>query len=239
MTKNEYISALGRELKRLGVADAGDVVEEYEQHFAFKSADGCSEEETAARLGDPAVLAAQFAGAGGKESSGALTKLGLGVLWVFAALFFVLLAAWAVVMAAFTLACAACAVCLLTGIGVGGLIPDMPYLCAAVFAVALAALAVLSAVGTVYYLAFVRAVVRSWTRFTHNTLAAARGCAVLPALPAVPRLGTAAARRARRMALVSLAVFAACFVLGAVISMVSAGSIEFWHAWGWFGYGAA
>lgn len=53
MTKNEYISALGRELKHLGVADAGDVVEEYEQHFAFKSADGCSEEETAARLGDP------------------------------------------------------------------------------------------------------------------------------------------------------------------------------------------
>lgn len=51
----------------------------------------------------------------------------------------------------------------------------MPYLCAAVFAVALAALAVLSAVGTVYYLAFVRAVVRSWTRFAHNTLAAARG----------------------------------------------------------------
>ena len=129
MTKNEYISALGRELKRLGVADAGDVVEEYEQHFAFKSADGCFEEETAARLGDTAVLAAQFAGAGGKESSGALTKLGLGVLWVFAALFFVLLAAWAVVMAAFTLACAACAVCLLTGIGVGGLIPDMPLIC--------------------------------------------------------------------------------------------------------------
>lgn len=180
MTKNEYISALGRELKRLGVADAGDVVEEYEQHFAFKSADGCSEEETAARLGDPAVLAAQFAGAGGKESSGALTRLGLGVLWVFAALFFVLLAAWAVVMAAFTLACAACAVCLLTGIGVGGLIPDMPYLCAAVFAVALAALAVLSAVGTVYYLAFVRAVVRSWTRFTHKRPGGAPYCLRCP-----------------------------------------------------------
>ena len=184
MTKNEYISALGRELKRLGVADAGDVVEEYEQHFAFKSADGCSEEETAARLGDTAVLAAQFAGAGGKESSGALTRLGLGVLWVFAALFFVLLAAWAVVMAAFTLACAACAVCLLTGIGVGGLIPDMPYLCAAVFAVALAALAVLSAVGTVYYLAFVRAVVRSWTRFACAARRAAPGRRCRPEGPA-------------------------------------------------------
>lgn len=43
MTKNEYISALGRELKRLGVPDAGDVLEEYEQHFAFKGADGSTE----------------------------------------------------------------------------------------------------------------------------------------------------------------------------------------------------
>ena len=48
MTKNEYISALGRELKRLGVPDAGDVLEEYEQHFAFKGADGRTEEEIAA-----------------------------------------------------------------------------------------------------------------------------------------------------------------------------------------------
>lgn len=216
------------------------MVEEYEQHFAFKSADGCSEEETAAAWATRLCWRHSSPGAGGKESSGALTKLGLGVLWVFAALFFVLLAAWAVVMAAFTLACAACAVCLLTGIGVGGLIPDMPYLCAAVFAVALAALAVLSAVGTVYYLAFVRAVVRSWTRFAHQYAGRGPGarrtaCAARPC----PRLGARCRRRARRLALVSLAVFEACFVLGAVISMVSAGSIEFWHAWGWFGYGAA
>lgn len=110
MTKAEYLSAFGRELKRLGVADAGDVLEEYEQHFEFKGRDGCTEEEISARLGDPAALAAQFAGTGTVSGSGALPAVGLGFMWIFAALFFVLLAAWAVVMAAFAIACAACAV---------------------------------------------------------------------------------------------------------------------------------
>lgn len=159
MTKAEYLSAFGRELKRLGVADAGDVLEEYEQHFEFKGRDGCTEEEeVSARLGDPAALAAQFAGTGTASGSGALTAVGLGFMWIFAALFFVLLAAWAVVMAAFAIACAACAVCLAVGVDAGGIIPDMPYYCALLYALALAALSVLSAVGTVYYALFVRAV---------------------------------------------------------------------------------
>ena len=84
-----------------------------------------------------------------------------------------LLAAWAIVMAAFAIACAACAVCLAVGVDAGGIIPDMPYYCALLYALALAALSVLSAVGTAYYALFVRAVVRSWTRFAHNTLASA------------------------------------------------------------------
>lgn len=187
MTKAEYLSAFGRELKRLGVADAGDVLEEYEQHFEFKGRDGCTEEEeVSARLGDPAALAAQFAGTGTASGSGALTAVGLGFMWIFAALFFVLLAAWAVVMAAFAIACAACAVCLAVGVDAGGIIPDMPYYCALLYALALAALSVLSAVGTVYYALFVRAVVRAWARFAHNTLASARGGAALPALPVAP-----------------------------------------------------
>ena len=34
--------------------------------------------------------------------------------------------------------------------------------------------------------------------------------------------------------LVSLALFAACFVLSYVVCALSAGSLPFWHAWGWF-----
>lgn len=58
MKKNEFMTKLVDELKKRGVEDADDVAAEYEQHFAFKLADGYSEEEIAAKLGDPAALAA-------------------------------------------------------------------------------------------------------------------------------------------------------------------------------------
>ena len=60
MTKLEFMNQLASELHKRNIADAADVLEEYEQHFAFKLSDGYSEEEIAARLGSPADLAAQF-----------------------------------------------------------------------------------------------------------------------------------------------------------------------------------
>ena len=51
MTKSEFMTRLEHELRKRNVVDAADVMEEYEQHFAFKLADGYSEEEIAAKLG--------------------------------------------------------------------------------------------------------------------------------------------------------------------------------------------
>lgn len=53
MTKSEFMTRLEHELRRRNVADAADVMEGCEQHFAFKLADGYSEEEIAAKLGTP------------------------------------------------------------------------------------------------------------------------------------------------------------------------------------------
>ena len=50
MTKHEFMARLASELHKRNVADAADVIEEYEQHFAFNLADGYSEEEIAAKL---------------------------------------------------------------------------------------------------------------------------------------------------------------------------------------------
>ena len=61
MTKLEFMTQLERALKKHGAADCEDIMEEYEQHFAFKLADGYSEEEIAAKLGAPEDLAQQFA----------------------------------------------------------------------------------------------------------------------------------------------------------------------------------
>lgn len=67
MTKLEFMTQLERALKRHGAADCEDILEEYEQHFAFKLADGYSEEEIAAKLGAPEELAQQFAPAAQKK----------------------------------------------------------------------------------------------------------------------------------------------------------------------------
>ncbi len=89
-------------------------------------------------------------------------------------------------------------------------------------------------VGCVYYAAFLRQLVRSFGRFQHNALASASGEAVLPALAINPQFSAKARRRLRAVALISLALFAACFVLSYVVCALSAGSLQFWHAWGWF-----
>lgn len=54
------MTQLENELRKRKVADAAGIIDEYGQHFAFKMADGYSEEEIAARLGDPTALAARF-----------------------------------------------------------------------------------------------------------------------------------------------------------------------------------
>ena len=90
MKKAEFLNKLNEELKKRNVPDAADILEEYEQHFDLKLADGFFEEEIAARLGDPAMLAAQFdeAERGPRKRSGSkpLTVIGLGIADVFAAL---------------------------------------------------------------------------------------------------------------------------------------------------------
>lgn len=237
MTRNEFFAKLSEELKKLSIPDAEDIISEYQQHFAFKMADGFSEEEIAAKLGDPAALASQFQGEskgyGGRKIT---TVIGLSFMDIFAGMFFILLLAWEAVMAVYSLATAVVALCVFIRINPGSLIPPMPYGIALILGLSLAALAVLAAVGSIYFAAFIRQLMRSYGRFHKNTLDVASGRAPLPSLPIYPRLPAKANRALRFVALVSLALFAATFVLGTVISMLVSGSLEFWHAWGWFGY---
>lgn len=239
MTKLEFLSALEAALERANVPDAEDIVEEYAQHFAFKLADGYSEEEIAARLGDPAALAAQFEGAGAQRGGGkkALTVLGLCFADFFFGVLCVLLFAWVVVMAALTVCCAAGTVCLLGGWNIAALLPEMPWGCAVIFAVLFAALAVLAAVGCGYFFAFVRQLMRAFGRFHKNALAQAGGGAALPSVTAYPQWTARTKRRVRRLSLIAVSVFAVCLIVGFAACAASAGAIEFWHAWGWFGHG--
>jgi len=240
MTKNEFLSKLADELKKNNVADADDIICEYEQHFAFKMADGYSEEEIAAKLGDPAELASQFEGPAQEKSYAGkklITVTGLFFVDIFIGALFILLISWEIIMAALSIVNAVIAVCLFSNTIPRSIIPHIPYLSGVVFGVAMSALSVLSATGCIYFYSFIRQFMRSYGRFHNNTIAAASGNAVLPPLAVHPKLPAKINRRIRSVTLFSLVIFTACVVLGMVISMILSGSIEFWHAWGWFGYG--
>ena len=58
MTKSQFLQALETELKNRRLPDAGEILEEYEQHFAFKLADGYTVQEIARNLGIPFEIAA-------------------------------------------------------------------------------------------------------------------------------------------------------------------------------------
>ena len=240
MTKHEFLEILTAELKHNNVADAADIMEEYEQHFAFKLSDGYSEEEIAAKLGDPKDIAAQYDSvpaekAGGKKM---ITMIGLGVADFFFGILFVLLSAWQIVMGALVIAFGTLSVCLIGELGKFPIfsVPEMPYHCAVILGIAFAALTVLSAVGAVYFFGFIKQLMRAFGRCRKNAIAAAEGKATLPSLPSHPQFTGKTKRILRTVAMIAVIVFAVCFIVGFVTCVLTAGSFEFWHTWGWFGY---
>ncbi len=252
MNRHDYLERLRAKLQENNVGDIEEIVSEYDEHFTFKLADGHSEEEIAAKLGDPETLAEQFGSSGeernspsGKPGSGkkeggrsgghkAIVVTGLIFADLFVGAFFITLAAWVFVMAAFTVTSFVIGVCLVGGLNVYSLLPPMPYWCAALFGLSFFGLSVLSAVGTVYCAAYTRQLSRAYGRFHRNCIASAAGKGALPPLPAHPNLGQKTHRRLRTVALVSLTVCAVFVIAAFAVSALSAGALGFWHAWGWF-----
>ena len=225
MTECEFMAILSAELNKLRIADAADILSEYKQHFAFKLADGLSEEEIAAKLGDPLALAAQFeAGAEPVQREKARSKLKAPVGFkIFAALTLVVFAAVCIVFSAAALAFLSISICLFGQLNIAGLLPPMPFYSAVLFAAASLALSALSGAALIYCLSLMRGLFRY---LTGSSKASGE-----PASLSKTRLKLRAAVRNL------LITFAAFFFLGISVSILSSGEPEFWHAWGWFGYG--
>ena len=104
MTKSEFITALASELNQRKIADSDEILDKYRQHFAFKLADGYTEEEIAAKLGVPLRLAAQFepsdAPKSGERRSSVLTWLWLAWADLFFGVFAAQLVAFGLVLCA-------------------------------------------------------------------------------------------------------------------------------------------
>lgn len=184
----------------------------------------------------PRDLAAQFvfgSTTGKKEKSSGgkkfLTVFGLCWADLFVGIFFICLIAFEIVIAASILAFLLAAIGLIAGIEP---VTEMPLVPSILFVGTLVSLAVVFFGLLVYYTAFMCQVFRSYSRFHHNTLASA----VLPSLPINPQITPKCNRRVRNMTLAALTVFIILLMMTVVVSAIMAGSIQFWHAWGWFGY---
>ena len=212
MTESDFISRLEKELARLGVADIDDISCEYREHFACMKDDGHTEEEISALLGSPEELAGQFAtireeGEESHEARPVVFRASAAAVLIIAA------------GLSFILAFAAAVLCLglLAGVDYGGIIPPIPYWCGIVYAIASALLSVLAAAAMLFCLS---ELMRRFNACSGGWLSS-----------------SGSRSRLRRVIRASAISFAACFVLVYAVSMLSAGSMAFWHAWHWFGYG--
>ncbi|MDW7651893.1 MAG: DUF1700 domain-containing protein [Bacillota bacterium] len=60
MNRQEFIDTLNRLLNQLSAADRDEIIYDYQEHFRIGLEEGKSEEQIAASLGDPKVIAKQF-----------------------------------------------------------------------------------------------------------------------------------------------------------------------------------
>lgn len=238
MTKQEYLNQLKIDLTKQGVADADDVVDEYEQHFAFKLADGFSEEEIAKKLGDPAAIASQFAGLpgekkrkGGKKTLLALwlTLIGVFELMLYAAFF-----CFSVALLCGAVVPAVLGVELIAGLNYLNILPPMPYSGAVIFGVSLLSLSVMLVLFAVYCFAYLRQMIRASLRWRKNLMKDE----ALPLLPMSPQFAPKTRRALRGVMLWSLLIFALTCIAGFAVLSIYTNSLGFWHALGWFGYPA-
>jgi len=238
MTKQDYLSQLKSELKRNGVSDAEDIVSEYEQHFLFKLADGFSEEEIAAKLASPELIASQFAGirAEGKQKK---RKKGLLILWltligIFEGMLYAAFLSFTVGLLCGSLVPTVLGAELIAGLNFMNILPPMPYGGAIVFGVMMIALGVMLFLFAVYCFAFLRQMMRASLRWRKNMV----DDEALPLLPMSPQFSPKARRTLRSVLLWAVLIFGITFITGYTILGLYTHSMGFWHALGWFGYPA-
>ncbi len=238
MTKQEYLNELKSELNKNAVADAEDILGEYEQHFLFKLADGFGEEEIAAKLGAPAQTALQFAGIPGEKKAKGGKKFFL-VLWltiigIFEATLYGAFLSFIIALFCASLVPAALGVEFIAGLNYLNILPPMPYSGAIVFGITLLAASVILVVFAIYCFAYLKQMVRASLRWRKNLL----GAEALPLLPMSPQFKPKTRRALRTILLWAVLIFAIGFVAGYAILTIYTHSFGFWHALGWFGYPA-
>lgn len=230
-SKKEYIAELEKALKKRNVSDVGEILEEYQQHFENKRMDGFSEMEVIARLAEPQIIAQQFSEGGKRpmDFSKIVLCAWISMLDVAVVLAGIILLFWVIVLGATALASVALSFSLITSWHIA-YIPAMPYLGALLLGVACMGLGALASIGAVYSFLYVRQWARAYVRWHKNQFDRGR----YPNLSITPTVNARLKRILRLICVIALMATGAGFILGYAALAIASGSMEFWHALGWF-----
>lgn len=146
----------------------------------------------------------------------------------------ILLFAWEIVMASLIISCGATSVCLLGNLGKH----KFSFLQCRIIVPLYSAQLLLYCQ---FYLSQARFIsldlyASSYVRFHKNTLARISGKATLPRFAIYPQFFAKIKHNLRAISLSVVTAFAVCLLVGFIVCVISSGSIEFQHTWGWFGY---
>lgn len=239
MNKQRFLDILSKDLERNNVDEIDDIIEQYNEHFLRKIADGLSEEEIISKLGKPEDVAMQYESntysTAGKQSNNILLKIGIGFADIWIVLFFAIIFVWSLVLAVLTITFVSLGICLvvtpgfITGTAV---IPYIPYLPGAITGIASIALGVISAVLTINCYMLAIKLGTAWLRWQKNVLSGKRN---IP-YSVFPLFKNNFKYKLRKVIMISLAVFGVLFVIGFISMVLCSGRFEFWHVWRWFNY---
>ena len=241
MDKKEYLSGLKKALKKAGVQKNDDVIAEYAQLFDGKIASGYGEEEIAAYLPSPDEVASEFGDmqpSNKLESAKKVLRIVCAVIvhiltWPFITVLYIgiaVLALLSVSSAVWGTLCVAAGHGIAIGDNISFYMPEMPYICALFFGIALLASIVLSIAGMEgLRLISVRLykVLMRW----HKSILGKE--ATPPQLPGHPVITPKMLKTIHIFIIFALVVFVFAAIAGFASMFIIAGSLEPWHVWGW------
>ena len=236
MNKKQYLDALEKELSLLRVNDIGDVLADYEAHFARRIADGYTEEETARRLGDPREIAADFLPVSkarkdeGAAKSRWIPRCALCLLDLAMVPFFAVLYLWAIAVLLGAAGVLALGGYVALGMTSLSFIPVLPAFGGALMGLSIVMVAVLLGLASLWSFKLASQMSRSYGRWHGNRWSARHD---LP-LPVTPQMTGKLRRTVRAAVIAALVCFVVLLAAAFTVMGIQAGTPGFWHAWHWF-----
>lgn len=234
MDKKTYLTILRNELKKVGVAEIDDIINEYTDHFDSKQKLGKTEEEIANKLASPEYIAKEYAQSIDPKNTnpnyGKITMtIGLGFIDIIMVMILIVLIGWVIVLGVFSITLIVLCFLLFTNLNIVELIPYLPYYGKVLIGLSTLSLSVLSGLGTIYSFIYIKQWTKVYLRWHKNML----NNGIYPKLSLNPEK-VVDKINLRLLMMISLILFGSFLIITMILLMIDANAFEFWHEWNWF-----